>query len=168
MTHLEELRFRAFERTVERVGGADRRLASELNAVYLKHRFEDVELYDDVAPALDLLGRRFLLGLISNGNGYPERCGLGERFAFVVFSQDVGVEKPAPGIFHAACRRAGCDPQELLHVGDSLESDVLGANEVGAVSVWLNRGGASNASRIRPRFEVSSLTELRSILEPPP
>lgn len=164
VTHLEELRLRAFERTVKHVGSADRSLAKDLNALYLEHRFEDVELYDDVAPALDRLGRRFQLGMISNGNGYPERCGLAGRFGFVVFSQEAGVAKPDPGIFRAACRQARCGPDELMHVGDSLESDVQGANGVGALSVWLNRRRAPNPSRVRPDLEVSSLLELSSIL----
>jgi len=106
----------------------------------------------------------FSLGLLSNGNGYPERCGLPDRFDFVVFSQDVGVEKPDPGMFSAACKQAGCDPTELVHVGDSLESDVAGANAVGAISVWLNRDAADNSSGVVPDHEIRSLVELVDIV----
>jgi len=162
--NLEEIRFQAFRRTVEFVGRADDALATELNALYMKHRFEDIELYPDVIPALDSLREDFPIGLLSNGNGYPERCGLPDRFTFVVFSQDVGVEKPDPGIFFAACEQAGCAPSELVHVGDSLESDVAGANGVSAVSVWLNREDAHNNSGIVPHYEIRSLAELADIV----
>ena len=163
--NLEEIRFRAFERTVESLGQRDDALAADLNALYLKHRFEDIELYPDVIPALDSLGRDFCIGLLSNGNGYPERCGLPGRFRFVIFSQDVGVEKPDSAMFLTACEQAGCSPSELMHVGDSLESDVAGANGVGAASVWLNRDGKHADSEIQPDYEIHSLTALPGILQ---
>ena len=163
--NLEEIRFHAFRRTVEYVGNADDSLASDLNALYFKHRFEDIELYRDVIPTLDALQPKFTVGLLSNGNGYPERCGLAGRFSFVVFSQDVGVEKPDPEIFSAASKQAGCAPTELMHVGDSLESDVAGANAAGAVSVWLNRHGVRNDTGITPDFEVQTLSDIIEIVE---
>jgi FMN hydrolase / 5-amino-6-(5-phospho-D-ribitylamino)uracil phosphatase len=163
---LEEIRLQAFVRTLAAVGTDDLGLAEELNTVYRAHRFEDIELYADVIPVLDKLGPLYVLGLLSNGNGYPERCGLPGRFAFVVFAQDVGVAKPNPAIFYAACRQAGCAPCELLHIGDSLESDVQGANGVGATSVWLNRDGVLNTTAIPPDYEIRSLSEVLGILRP--
>ena len=106
---LLEIRRRAFERTLEHVGHPDKDLAAHLNTVYRKHRFEDIELYPDVIPTFDALAPHFKLGLLSNGNTYPERCGLDGRFAFVIFSQDVQVEKPDPKIFQITAERAGCD-----------------------------------------------------------
>jgi putative hydrolase of the HAD superfamily len=136
-----------------------------VNAVYLTHRFEDTELFDDVLPALDALRGRYELGLISNGNTYPERTGLGGRFRFVVFSQDHGIEKPDPRLFEIAIEEAGCAGRELLHVGDSLRDDVGGAKGVGVRSVWLNRNHAGNDTDIQPDFEVSSLTDLPRICD---
>jgi HAD superfamily hydrolase (TIGR01509 family) len=162
---LEDIRLHAFKRTVACVGCADDTLAADLHALYLKHRFEDIALYPDVLPCLDALHSDFAIGLLSNGNGYPERCGLPDRFSFVVFSQDIGVEKPDAGIFLAACQQAGCAPCELMHIGDSLEADVAGANGVGAVSVWLNRGATPNDSGIVPDYEIRSLTELADIVQ---
>ncbi len=161
---LEEIRRRAFERTLEHVGHPDKELAAHLNAIYLKHRFEDIELYPDVIPTFDVLAQYFKLGLLSNGNTYPERCGLEDRFAFVVFSQDVQVEKPDPEIFEITAEQAGCELGQLLHVGDSLENDVAGAQNVGASAVWLNREGVPNDTEIQPDYEVTSLTEIPAIL----
>ena len=164
VVNLEEIRFQAFKRTLESIGCADDAFAVDLNALYLRHRFEDVELYSDVIPTLDALRDDFVLGLLSNGNGYPERRGLPNRFRFVVFSQDVGVEKPDPGMFREACKGAGCEPGELMHVGDSLESDVAGANGVGALSVWLNRKGISNSTCVVPDYEIRSLAQVVEIV----
>ncbi len=162
--NLEEIRMGAFERTLEYVGFPDKKLAAHLNAIYLKHRFEDIELYPDVIPTLDVLAPHFKVGLLSNGNTYPERCGLEDRFDFVVFSQDVQVEKPDPRIFEVAIQQAGCEFPQLLHVGDSLENDVAGAKNVGAPSVWLNREGISNNTDIQPDYEITTLEEIPAIL----
>ena len=161
--NLEQVRLEAFRRTLEYIGVLDENLAVHLNAVYLKHRFEDIQLFDDVLPTLDALQRHYMLGLLSNGNSYPERCGLEGRFQFVVFSQDYGIEKPDPRLFNIAMKQAGCVARELMHVGDSLETDVAGAKRAGVWSVWLNREGKSNDSDIQADFEISSLAELLGI-----
>ena len=164
MWNLEEMRLRAFEKTLEYVGCPDKELAAHLNAIYRKHRFEDIELYPDVLPTFDVLAPHFKLGLLSNGNTYPERCGLEGHFAFVVFSQDVQIEKPDRRIFEITAARAGCELAQMLHVGDSLQNDVAGARNAGVHSVWLNREGVPNNTEIRPDYEVASLTEIPAIL----
>ncbi len=163
VTSFEAIRLEAFRRTLEHVGDPNDALAAHLNEVYLKHRFEDIELFPDVLPTLDALRVRFALGLLSNGNSYPERCGLGGRFRFVVFSQDHGCEKPDPRLFEVAVRRAGCSRHHLLHVGDSLRNDVAGARSAGIRSVWLNRERKPNDTDIVPYLEISSLAELAEI-----
>jgi FMN hydrolase / 5-amino-6-(5-phospho-D-ribitylamino)uracil phosphatase len=106
-----------------------------------------------------------VLGLVSNGNSYPERCGLDGQFAFVVFAHEVGLEKPHPAMFRAACRRADCAEDEFMHVGDSLRSDVQGAKAIGAFAVWLNRSGVPRPSDVDPDFEIGTLLELNPLLE---
>ncbi len=162
--NLEEIRLRAFERTLEYVGCPDKELAAHLNAIYRKHRFEDIELYPDVIPTFEILASQFKLGLLSNGNTYPERCGLEGHFAFVVFSQDVQIEKPDRKIFEITAQRASCELAQMLHVGDSLKNDVAGARNAGAHSVWLNREGEPNDTETQPDYEVASLTEIPEIL----
>ena len=162
---LEAIRLEAFRRTIATVGSDDHELAAHLNSVYLKHRFADIELYPDVLPILDSIAGGYALGLLSNGNSYPERCGLRGRFAFVTLAQNVGVEKPDPAIFQQAYREACCSPEQLMHIGDSLATDVEGARRAGAVSVWLNRDRKPNRTDIRPDHEIHSLVELENLLD---
>ena len=164
IANLEEIRFQAFRRTLHFIGVDDDAFAVKLNALYLKHRFEDIQLYPDVVPALRALGSHFILGLLSNGNSYPERCGLSHTFAFTVFAQDVGVAKPDRRIFLEACRQAACTPEGILHIGDSLKADVYGAQQVGITAVWLNRQQVSPDEGIVPDIEIQSLVELSGIL----
>ena len=161
---LEKVRQRAFERTVAHVGEPNEALANQLHEVYREHRYSAMELYDDTIPALDALSSRFELGLLSNGNSHPDGCGLGGRFGFVVFAQDVGVEKPDPRTFAFTAERAGCALEQLLDVGDSLETDVAGARGAGVVAVWLNRDGSTNPGTAEPDIEIPSLAVLPGML----
>lgn len=164
VTNLERIRFHAFQRTLAHIGVRDDALAHHLNEVYLRHRFEDIELYDDVLPALDALADRFRIGLLSNGNSYPDRCGLAGRFRFVVFSQDYGFEKPDRRIFEVTLEQAKCSSTALLHVGDSLATDICGAKNAGVASVWLNRTGSKNEAGVEPDVAIATLRELVGVL----
>ncbi len=164
LTH-EAIRLEAFKQTLRSIKSPDDDLASHLSALYLKHRFEDILLFDDVLPTLDALQGNYTMGLLSNGNTYPERCGLGGYFQFVVFAQEHGIQKPDSLFFQIAIERAGCAKRQLLHVGDSFRNDVIGAKQAGIKSVWLNRQCEDKEMKEQPDFEISSLTELTEILE---
>ena len=164
LTH-EAIRLEAFKQTLQFINHPDDDLAVHLHTLYLKHRFEDILLFDDVLPTLNALQGCYMMGLLSNGNTYPERCGLGGYFQFVVFAQDYGLQKPDPRLFEIAIGRAGCTKRQLLHVGDSFQNDVIGAKRAGVKSVWLNRQREDNKTREQPDFEISSLRELTKILE---
>ncbi len=73
-----------------------------------------------------------------------KNCGLGPYIDSMTISQEFGVMKPDPEIFRIAMERSGCSPNESVMVGDSLESDILGAMGVGIAPVWLNRNGRKN------------------------
>jgi FMN hydrolase / 5-amino-6-(5-phospho-D-ribitylamino)uracil phosphatase len=163
-TNLERIRLAAFSRTLSRLGLQDDDLAEQMNVYYLEHRFDNVELFPDVVDELSVLSRSYVLGLLSNGNGYPERSGLGGTFASVVFSQDHGVEKPDRRLFDFAAAEVGCDPDEVVMVGDSLPNDIGGAQNAGWAAIWLNRDGCDRPDGYTPDAEISSLAELPNAL----
>jgi putative hydrolase of the HAD superfamily len=67
--------------------------------------------------------------------------GLAEFFAFILPSAEVGVEKPDGRIFSLALQRLGLEPQEVVHIGDQYEADVVGARAVGIMPILLDREG---------------------------
>lgn len=81
------------------------------------------------------------LGVISNFYGNVERilhdAQLGPLLSTVVDSAVVGVRKPDPAIFGIAVHRLGCEPGEVLYVGDSFEKDMVGAHAAGLRTGWL-------------------------------
>ncbi len=75
--------------------------------------------------------------------------GLTARFDEVVISEAVGTSKPDPRIFHVALERLGVHARETVMVGDSLRSDIEGAEAAGIRSVWLDRRGEARADETR-------------------
>lgn len=79
-----------------------------------------------LAPFLDVLkGRGLRTGVATNDSEYAARAHLGEagileRFDFVAGADSGHGAKPAPGMCLAFARAIGCDPGEILMVGDSL------------------------------------------------
>lgn len=70
-----------------------------------------------------------------------EALGIARYVDVLVASEEVGVAKPDPEIFRVALERVGCSPEEAVMIGDSWESDVVGARAAGIPAVWLNRHG---------------------------
>ena len=44
-------------------------------------------------------------------------------------------------MFEYALKAIGLKPEQVVHIGDSLSSDVKGAMTVGIDTIWINRGG---------------------------
>lgn len=87
--------------------------------------------------------------------------GMTGRFAHLVTSQDACAYKPRPEMFTIALGLLGLSPHEVLHVGDSLSSDVAGAVNLGIPVAWLNRGRRpAPGEGPRPTYEVNDLNEL--------
>jgi HAD superfamily hydrolase (TIGR01509 family) len=162
---LHEIRREALARSLASAEVQDEALLDRLVVLFHQTKRENLGLFEDAMPVLEALAPQFSLGLVSNGTTYPCKIGLEGRFQFVVYSSDVGYEKPDPGIFVVASQKAGCRPDQLMHVGDSLGHDVAGAAAAGAVSVWLNRSGKENTGGIEPDYEIRSLGEVPDLLE---
>ena len=120
------------------------------------------EAWDDAAPALEALralGLRLIV--VSNWDcSLPSvlaAAGLRELVDGVVTSAEVGAAKPDRRIFEAALALGGCDPAEALHVGDSPDNDVAGANALGIRAVLLDRDGVGGPDRVSKLTEVPAL-----------
>ena len=162
----EELRRESFRRVLAARGAHDPELSSWMVERWMEARVRTVKLLDDVEPAMDALAARgYLLGAITNGNFPLHRLPLAGRLAFIVHAEHVGEEKPAAAPFARAAELAGIGSERWVHVGDSLESDVLGAQRFGLRAVWLNRRGLDLPDGVHPDAELRSLEKLPQTVE---
>ena len=83
----------------------------------------------------------------------------------IFVSEDAGSQKPRKEYFDYCFRRMpGILPQEMILVGDSLSSDILGGNQAGTDTCWYNPAGLPGREDIRPDYEIRDLRELEGIL----
>lgn len=119
--------------------GEDPALAEEAFEVFLAAR-QEVALFDDALPALELLASRWPLVALSNGNADVRRIGGLDRFFHAAVSAcEAGVAKPDARIFQQAAAAASVRPEQVLHVGDDALLDAQGALDAGMQAVWLRR-----------------------------
>jgi putative hydrolase of the HAD superfamily len=135
--------------------------------VFISHYETLTHPFDDAGPCLKRLeGKR--LGIISNGAreqqiGKLQRAGLLNHFFVMVFSEDVGLGKPAAKIFLEACRLAGEPAANCIHIGDDL-TDIRACNAVGMTPVWLDRIGGSKSQCQVTASRITSLHDLSAVL----
>ncbi|MDG6348687.1 HAD-IA family hydrolase [Luteimonas sp. 8-5] len=162
----------ALERMLE-AAGDDVALVQPAFDAFFAARCE-VEHYEDSLDALDRLAARVPLAALSNGNADLQRIGLMHVFRFQLGAREHGAAKPAASIFHAACEQLGCEPGVVLHVGDDVEMDVLGAHRAGLRTCWINRRNGDGQARawprddVRPDLEVADLGALADWLDASP
>lgn len=97
---------------------------------------------DGALAAFEAVAEQLPVGVITNGFLETQRRKLDrfpvlrDRSAAVIISEETGALKPHPRLFTEATRRAAVAPADILYVGDSLFSDVLGATRAGWQAAW--------------------------------
>jgi HAD superfamily hydrolase (TIGR01549 family) len=123
-----------------------------------------VELYPDALPALEQLRTMRPVASLTNGNADLERIGLHMHFAHQISARDIGVAKPDARIFLAAAERLGVAPEQILHIGDDPELDVVGARDAGLRTAWINRAGHPWPGALGPKPDLD-LRDLAALVE---
>lgn len=109
--------------------------------------------------------RGYRLGIISNAEGQVkklvEHVGLSSAFDTILDSHEVGIQKPDERIFKKALEDVGAKPDEAVHVGDLLESDVVGAQAAGITPVLVDKEGRYPDADCIKVCKVSELKDLQ-------
>ncbi|WP_207060557.1 HAD family hydrolase [Motiliproteus sp. SC1-56] len=124
-----------------------------------------VEFFQHALAMLTHLGQRYQLGALSNGNADIEKVGLGEYFDFCFNADQVGRAKPDPLMFEQMLRFTGAEPTEVVHVGDHPEHDILGAQNAGIHSLWVNFERQPWPGAKPPSLEVHCLSDIPAAIE---
>ncbi len=137
-----------YGRLLTKLGVPPERHATLAAALYERFTTLDTwDLYEDARPCLERLRQAGVtLVLVSNWESWLEPLLHHRRihhyFDVLAISGQVGAEKPDAAIFHTALEQSGVTAAEAVHVGDSIASDVEGAQAVGIRPVLLDRSGA--------------------------
>ncbi|WP_431895585.1 HAD family hydrolase [Micromonospora haikouensis] len=86
--------------------------------------------------------------------------GLSVYFADMLFSGELGIAKPHPGVFAAITTRAQCPPQRVWHVGDDRLTDVNGALTAGCRAVHYRPDGEATQGGVPVITHLGQLIDL--------
>lgn len=121
--------------------------------------------------ALEALSRKYKLYLASNGTakvqaGRLKSANISHYFQEIFVSQEIGANKPDLVYFQRCFAKIpGFDPRKAMMVGDSLTSDILGGQQAGMATCWVNPQGKPGRQDIRPDYEIQGLHQLEALLE---
>lgn len=160
---LIQIRFKRFLSEI----GCDRN-ADEMNAAY----WEQLSRCGQTLPgAMDFmrdLNKRGRVYLVTNGTAVVQRgrqavAGLDALADGVFISEEIGYNKPAREFFEYCL--AHVPAGEVLVIGDTLSSDILGANNASLPSLWLHFDGRKNDGTAMPTYEATSYEGAISVID---
>lgn len=110
---------------------------------YIDHLPMHNHLLDGTLEMLDYLETKYELHIITNGfrevqHRKLENSGITKYFKTITTSDDAGVKKPNRKIFEVALEQAGANVSQSVMIGDNLEADILGAQEIGMEAILYN------------------------------
>ncbi len=123
--------------------------AEEFDELVKLHEEMELRVRPDLVPGVETaladLASRYRLVVVSDAIFSPGRAlrelleghGLLHYFSAFVFSDEAGCSKPAPAVFHRIAELAGCELNEMVHIGDRESNDIAGPKAVGARAVLL-------------------------------
>lgn len=115
------------------------------------------------------LAKTVPLVAITNGNVDVAKIGLADYFSLVLKAGPDGYAKPQRDLFDKAQQFLALPAKDILHVGDHLVSDVLGAKQSGMQACWFNDQNSdlsrSDKVKVLPDVEVNRLSELLLLIE---
>lgn len=151
--------------------GFDVNLAESFNSDYQLALGETIAFCDDAKNILLKEKEKFVLVAITNGTKVAQtkklkNSGLDKIFDFIFISEDVGYEKPNKEFFDCVVKTVHIeDLSEVLIIGDSLTSDILGGKNICVDTCWYNPAEKENKSDILPTFCIKNLNELEKIID---
>lgn len=142
----------------------------EFSSSYIKNLGEGAYLFKDSEELVRKLSKTHRLIILTNGlskvqNRRIEKSGIKDCFEEIVISEEVGAAKPSKEIFEYAIRNfEGVDKSQILMVGDSMRSDILGGINYGIDTCWYNPTKSENKESFLATYEISSLFEIIDIV----
>ncbi|WP_421242653.1 HAD-IA family hydrolase [Aeromonas enteropelogenes] len=148
-------------------GMAETKAAQEAESVFAAFLAERsrIEVSASTHALLAHLAERYPLAVITNGNLDLAQAELADYFTLVCKAGEGARMKPAPDMFRQVQESLGLAPEQILHVGDHPETDVLGARLHGFRAAWLNeRQQPWWQLKLLPDVELATLDELGELL----
>lgn len=152
------------------VEGIDTAIAPEFNEKYQLCLGDTIVYRDDSLHIIESLRGKVRQYVVSNGTITAQTkklrlSGIGALMDGIFLSEELGAEKPNVEFFDKVFSVLGdVDRNQVMIVGDSLTSDILGGRNVGIVTCWYNPSRKPAAGGIHPHHEIADLHEVFQLI----
>lgn len=165
----DQLQRNRFELTLSRLD-LDADQYDEVGSFYIDAYANHWEWMEGAKQAFDAIRNKFDVGILTNGFSETqkkkfERFNLYDEARHLVISEEVGYLKPHEKIFDYATQLTGYHPEQILYIGDSYSSDVVGGTNYGWKVGWytLDNGPEQSSKADFTFSEFDHLTKLLNV-----
>ncbi len=163
---LREKRFRLF---FEYIGRSELD-PLEGNKRYLQGIVDHPVYLDGALELLDEFKETFTMSVVTNGLKEVQRPRLENKnlkdyFKSIIVSDEIGSAKPQKEFFDYVFNTIPeAEKSKTLIIGDSLGSDILGGNNYGIDTCWMNYYKTKNDSEVKAKYSITHLPDLRNLV----
>lgn len=145
-------------------------LADRIGNDFLRLTNQYFRVLPTAVEVVRYLASKYPLTIVSNGFVEVQyykisHSGLQDCFQHVILSEEVGIQKPQPGIYEEALRQNALSAEDVLMIGDSYASDVQGAKNAGIDQLWVcwNENDYTDSTK-EATYKVRELTDICDML----
>jgi FMN hydrolase / 5-amino-6-(5-phospho-D-ribitylamino)uracil phosphatase len=171
LTHdIGELRLQSYYLGIQSLGfsSANAMKMAEQALSYFVEQRSNFTVPQSVHQLLTNLRKHWPIIAISNGNVDTKAIGIRHYFDAIYHAglhKDQNLkQKPDVDMFNRACQRFNLQPEQLLHVGDCGENDVLGAIRFGCQTAWVSTYDVGKPLTLLPTIELTDVAELHRLI----
>ncbi len=140
-----------------------------MRAFYMQCYQDNWRWIEHAENVLDVLIQTYPIGFLTNGfrelqRAKADQFKLWSYTKYYVISEEVGYMKPSPEIFDYATKLVNFAPHEILYVGDSFTSDILGASNFGWKTAWFTKSQDPDSIR-HATFAFDDLQKLPELIQ---
>lgn len=138
------------------------------NDLFVKFLYDEIEMVDGIEDLLLYLSDKYKIFTASNGifkmqENRLKKSNLDKYFDKIFVSDKIGFEKPDKKFFQKIMDLTKFSNDDLIMIGDSIKSDIIGAKNSKIKSIYFNKDGKKISDK-NFTYQVKNLSEIKKIL----
>lgn len=138
------------------------------NDLFVKFLYDEIEIVDGIEDLLLYLSDKYKIFTASNGiykmqENRLKKSNLDKYFDKIFVSDKIGFEKPDKKFFQKIMDLTKFSNDDLIMIGDSIKSDIIGAKNSKIKSIYFNKEDKKISDK-NFTYQVKNLSEIKKIL----
>ena len=138
------------------------------NDLFVNFLYDEIEMVDGIEDLLEYLSDKYKIFAASNGiykmqENRLKKSNLDKYFNEIFVSEKIGYEKPDKKFFKKIMDITKFSNDDLIMIGDSIKSDIIGAKNSKIKSIYFNKEDKKIIDK-NFTYQVKNLSEIKKIL----